>query len=317
MILDETFPEWGDSVYYTVDISKETTLFELLNHLYVLIPVLDNQKHYYIDRTEIDKLIKHGEGWLANHPEKEQIARRYLRNRKSYAREALERLTEVNPADAQEIEEPSLTSEDEVESNIHLNEERMGTVLSVLRSVKAETVLDLGCGEGRLLQLLVKEKQFKKILGLDVSIRSLEIASDRLHLQDMPSALKERIQLIHGSLMYRDRRLEGFDAAALVEVVEHFDEPRMRAFERVVFEFARPRTVILTTPNREYNVLWANIGPTRFRHSDHRFEWTRAEFSEWADRISEQYDYRVRFIPVGIEMKDIGSPTQMAIFSKS
>ncbi len=317
MILDETFPEWGDSVYYTVGISKETTLFELLNHLYVLIPVLDNQKHYYIDRTEIDKLIKHGEGWLANHPEKEQIARRYLRNRKSYAREALERLTEVNPADTQEIEEPSLTSEDEVESDIHLNEERIGTVLSVLRSVKAETVLDLGCGEGRLLQLLVKEKQFKKIVGLDVSIRALEIASDHLHLQDMPSALKERIQLIHGSLMYRDRRLEGFDAAALVEVVEHFDEPRLRAFERVIFEFTRPRTVILTTPNREYNVLWANIGPTRFRHGDHRFEWTRAEFLEWAGRISEQYDYGVRFLPVGIEIKNVGSPTQMALFSRA
>lgn len=316
-ILDETFPEWGDSVYYTVSIFKETTLWELLNHLYVLIPVLDNQKHYYIDRTEIDKLVKHGEGWLVNHPEKEQIARRYLKNRKSYAREALERLTEVNPADAQEIEETSPTSEDEVESDIHLNEERLGTVLSVLRSVQAETVLDLGCGEGGLLQLLLKEKQFKRIVGLDVSIRALEIASDHLHLHDMPSLLKERIQLIHGSLMYRDRRLDGFDAAVLVEVIEHFDEPRLKAFERVIFEFAKPRTVILTTPNREYNVLWTKIGPTKFRHGDHRFEWTRAEFSQWGEHITEQFGYKVRFVPVGVEMKNVGPPTQMAVFSKS
>jgi 3' terminal RNA ribose 2'-O-methyltransferase Hen1 len=314
--LDETFPDWGDSAYYTVDLCKETTLFELLNHLYVLIPVLDNQKHYYVDRTEVDKLIKHGEGWLANHPEKEQIARRYLRHRKSYAREALERLTEVNPADVQEVEEAPLTSEEDVESDIHLNEERLGTVLSILRSTRVESVLDLGCGEGRLLQLLLKEKQFKKIAGMDVSIRSLEIASDRLHLQDMPSAQRERIQLIHGSLMYRDRRFEGFDAAAVVEVIEHLDEPRLKAFERVVFEFAKPGTVILTTPNREYNVEWTNIGPTRFRHGDHRFEWTRSQFSEWAGCISGQFGYTFRLLQVGTEIKGIGSPTQMAIFSK-
>jgi 3' terminal RNA ribose 2'-O-methyltransferase Hen1 len=315
--LDAAFPEWGESVYYTVEISKETTLFELLNHLYVLIPVLDNQKHYYVDRSEIDKLIKHGEGWLANHPEKEQIARRYLRNRTSYTREALERLTEVNPAEAEENEEPSPTPEEDVETSIHLNEERLGTVLSVIRSVNAETILDLGCGEGRLLQLLLKERQFKKIVGMDVSIRSLEIASDRLHLQDLPPMQKDRIQLIHGSLMYRDRRLEGFDVAAVVEVIEHFDEPRLKAFERVVFELAKPRTVILTTPNREYNALWPKIGPTRFRHGDHRFEWTRSQFSEWAGRISDQFGYTVRFIPVGAEMKDVGPPTQMAIFSRT
>ena len=316
-ILDEAFPEWGESSYYTVEIYKETTLFELLNHLYVLVPVLDNQKHYYVDRSEIDKLIKHGEGWLANHPEKEQIARRYLRNRTSYTREALERLTDVNPAEAEGTEEPSPTPEEDVETSIHLNEERLGTVLSVLKSVKAENVVDLGCGEGRLLQLLLKEKQFRKILGLDVSIRSLEIASDRLHLQDLPPMQKERIQLIHGSLMYRDRRIEGFDAAAVVEVIEHFDEPRLKAFERVVFEFAKPRTVILTTPNREYNALWPKVGPDRLRHGDHRFEWTRNEFSEWAGRISGHFGYTVRFIPVGSEMKDIGPPTQMAIFSRA
>lgn len=316
-VLDEAFPEWGESAYYAVELSKQTTLVELLNHLYVLIPVLDNQKHYYVDKAEIDKLIKRGEGWLTNHPEKEQIARRYLKNRISYTREALERLTEVNPAEAEEIEEPVSTAEEDIESTIHLNEERLGAVLSVLRSVKAGSVLDLGCGEGRLLQLLLADKQFTRIVGMDVSIRSLEIASARLHLRDLPPMQKERIRLLHGSLMYRDKRFDGFDAAAIIEVIEHFDEPRLKAFERVVFELAKPRTVILTTPNREYNVMWENIGPSRLRHGDHRFEWTRNEFSEWAKHISEQFGYTVRFLPVGTEMKDIGPPTQMAIFSRN
>lgn len=315
-ILDETFPDWGDSVYYTVEISKETTIVELFNHLYVLVPVLDNQKHYYIDKSEIDKLLNRGEGWLANHPEKEQIARRYLKNRTSYTREALERLMEINPAEAEEVQEQTTTLENDIETSINLNEERLGTVLSVLKSVNAETVLDLGCGEGKLLRMLIKEKQFKRIVGMDVSIRSLEVASDRLNLPDLPPKQKERIQLIHGSLMYRDRRLEGFGAAAVIEVIEHLDEPRLRAFERVIFEFAKPKTVVLTTPNREYNVLWENVGTTKFRHGDHRFEWTRIEFSQWANRISEQYGYNVRFLPVGNEMPNVGAPTQMAIFNR-
>jgi len=314
-VLDPQFPDWGESAYYTVELAKTTTITELLNHLYVLIPVLDNQKHYYVDESEIDKLIKRGEGWLADHPEKEQIARRFLKNRTSYMREALERLMDVNPADDGEIEEKIDAVEGDVESSLNLNEERLGSVLAVLKSAGAASVVDLGCGEGKLLRMLLKEKQFRKIVGLDVSIRSLEKASDRLNLQDLPPMQKERIQLIHGSLMYRDRRLQDFDAAAIVEVIEHLDEPRLRAFERTVFEFARPRVIVLTTPNREYNVVWENVGPDKLRHSDHRFEWTRADFARWADAIGQRYGYTARFLPIGKEVNDIGAPTQMAIFS--
>jgi 3' terminal RNA ribose 2'-O-methyltransferase Hen1 len=313
--LDIQFPEWGESAYYTVELAKETTVTELFNHLYVMIPVLDNHKHYYVDKSEIDKLIKRGEGWLANHPEKETIARRFLKNRTSYTREALERLIEVNPSDEEEIED-KINVPDDVESSINLNEERLGSVLALLKSANAESVVDLGCGEGKLLRLLLKEKSFKKIIGLDVSIRSLEKASERLNLQDLAPMQKERIQLVHGSLMYRDSRLNGFDAAAIVEVIEHLDAPRLRAFERVVFEFAKPNMVIITSPNKEYNVLWENIGPDKFRHGDHRFEWTRAEFSEWATTIARKYGYTVRFLPIGKEAKGVGAPTQMAIFNK-
>lgn len=313
--LDEKFPEWGESAYYAVELAKQTTVMELLNHLYVLIPVLDDRKHYYVDRSEIDKLIRHGEGWLASHPEKEEIARRYLKHQMSYAREALKRLLDVNPEETEEDEEHSAATEADIEKSINLNEERLGTVLSVLKSASAESVIDLGCGEGKLLRLLLKEKMFKKIVGLDVSIRSLEKASERLRIDDLPPTQKERVQLIHGSLIYRDRRLNSFDAAALVEVIEHLDEPRLRAFERVVFEFARPKTIVVTTPNREYNVMWQNVGATQLRHRDHRFEWTRSEFSEWAHTIAQKYGYTVRFFPIGKEAKDVGTPTQMAVFS--
>ena len=124
-------------------------------------------------------------------------------------------------------------------------------VLQALASVDAKSVMDLGCGEGKLLRELLKDKQFEEIVGMDVSIRSLESARDRLKLDRLPERQAARIKLLHGSLSYRDRRLERFDSAAVVEVVEHLDPPRLSAFERAVFEFARPSTVVVTTPNRQ------------------------------------------------------------------
>lgn len=314
--LDTYFPDWGDSVYYSVELKKETTLAELFNHLYVLVPVLDNQKHYYIDKAEIDKLITCGEGWLAQHPEKQVIAQRFLKHKISFATEALARLMEINPTEEEEDRDIPNVPE-EIENTLRLNEVRLGAVLSVLKAAHVESVIDLGCGEGKLLRLLLQEKQFKKIVGVEVSIRALEKASERLKLPDLPPLQKERIQLMHGSLLYRDRRFQGFGAATLIEVIEHLDADRLQAFERVVFEFAQPKIVILTTPNREYNVVWPHLGGQKLRHGDHRFEWTRAEFTEWAHRIALKYHYAVRFLPVGQEMKELGAPTQMAIFNQS
>ena len=147
---------------------------------------------------------------------------------------------------------------------------------------------------------LLADKQFTNIVGMDISIRSLELAHRRLKLDRLPSMQRDRIRLIHGALTYRDERLAGFDAAAVVEVIEHLDPARLSAFERVVFQHARPRTVVLTTPNREYNVVWETLPAGAMRHGDHRFEWTRAEFQEWANRVAEQFNYFVRFLPVGL-----------------
>jgi 3' terminal RNA ribose 2'-O-methyltransferase Hen1 len=325
--LDECFPEWGESPYYAVTVQKTTTLADLLTHLYVLIPVFDNAKHYWIGDDEMEKLLAKGEGWLAGHPEKEEITRRYLKFQPSLFREALARLVqEEEPQEAVDDDHRAEQPEEALEKPLSLNDQRLGSVMAALRASGAKRVLDLGCGEAKLIRELLKEKQFEEVVGLDVSIRSLELAQRRLKLERLPTfsllpcggegpgVRGPRVKLIHGSLMYRDKRLEGFDAAAAVEVVEHLDPPRLSAFERVLFEFARPRTVVMTTPNREFNVKWEALGAGRFRHPDHRFEWTRQELQDWARGITTRFGYSVRFVGVGPEDDKLGPPTQMAIF---
>src|ERR1700730_16262084 len=280
--LDEKFPEWGEGPYYTVEIAKDVTLQDLITHLYVLIPVLDADKHYWVGQDEVEKLLRHGEGWLQAHPEREAIVNRYLRGQRKLTREALARLTEdesIDPeADLVSIEQQKTA----IEAPIRLNDVRLQEVLSELRASGAKRVLDLGCGEGKLIRELLKDRQFEEIVGMDVSYRRLEVAGERLHLETMPPKQKERIKLIQGSLMYRDKRLAGFDAAAIVEVIEHLDEPRLAAFERVLFQFARPATAVVTSPNVEYNLKFETLPAGRFRHRDHRFEWTREPFPRWA-----------------------------------
>jgi 3' terminal RNA ribose 2'-O-methyltransferase Hen1 len=316
--LDERFPEWGESPYFSATIAKETTLADLLTHLYVLVPVFDNQKHYFVGGDEMEKLLARGAGWLAGHPEKEEITRRYLKFRPSLYRQALARLVqEDQPAEAEgDGPRPADRAEEVLERPLSLNEQRLGAVLAALRARGARRVLDLGCGEGKLLRELLKDKQFEEVVGMDVSIRSLETARDRLKLDRLPERQAARIRLVHGSLTYRDRRLQGFDAAAVVEVVEHLDPPRLLAFERALFEFARPGAVVLTTPNREYNVTWEDVGAGRLRHPDHRFEWTRLEFRDWAEGVAGRFGYSVRFLPVGPVDEVLGPPTQMAVFER-
>jgi 3' terminal RNA ribose 2'-O-methyltransferase Hen1 len=310
--LDPQFPEWGQSRYYRLTLEARVPLRQLLTHLYVLLPVLDNDKHYWVGDDEVEKLLRRGEGWLSQHPERNLITRRYLKHRRNLVNDALSRLVEDDP-DPDETEQARAEEEAEVEAKISLNEQRLGTVLAALKQTDAKRVLDLGCGEGRMLQLLLKEKQFKEIIGMDVSYRSLEIAQDRLNLERLPTLQRNRIKLLHGSLIYRDKRLAGYDAASVVEVIEHLDPPRLAAFERVLFECARPKHVVITTPNAEYNVKWETLPAGQFRQKDHRFEWTRAEFQNWARRVAKRHNYSVRFVPVGPDDPKVGSPTQMAV----
>jgi 3' terminal RNA ribose 2'-O-methyltransferase Hen1 len=316
--LDSQFPEWGESRYFAVTISKTTTLAELLTHLYVLIPVFDNAKHYWIGDDELEKLLAKGAGWLPGHPEKEEITRRYLKFQPSLFREAIARLVEPE-GDTETVDEetPDKDADEKLERPLSLNDQRHGTVLAALRATGARRVLDLGCGEGKLLRELMKEKQFQEIVGLDVAISALEVAHRRLKLDRQSEEKAPRVKLLHGSLMYRDKRLAGFDAAAIVEVIEHLDPPRLAAFERVLFEFARPKAVILTTPNREFNVKWETLPAGQLRHGDHRFEWTRQQFQDWAQRVADRFHYRVRYMAIGPEDADVGAPTQMGIFERT
>jgi 3' terminal RNA ribose 2'-O-methyltransferase Hen1 len=312
--LDEQFPNWGNSPYFTVELQGTVRLQDLLSHLYVLIPVLDDEKHYWVGDDEVDKLLRHGQGWLATHPEQQQIAKRYLKRQGRLVRTALSQLVEEdNPAD--ETEEKHELEEAAVEKPISLNQQRLEAVLAALKASGAKRILDLGCGEGRLLKELLQDKTFEEIVGVDVSYRALEIAQERLHLEWLTEQQRQRIKLIQGSLTYRDQRLSGYDAATVVEVIEHLDQPRLAGFERSLFEFARPTIVIVTTPNVEYNVKFENLPAGKFRHKDHRFEWTRAEFQAWANQVAERCGYRVEFLPVGLEDADVGAPTQMGVFT--
>ena len=314
--LDEKFPEWGESNCYTVELEQEISLQKLLTHLYVLIPVLDAEKHYWVGQDEVDKLLRHGEGWLQAHPERELIVKRYLRYQKHLATEALARLIGDEEANPEAEQEKKAEQEEAIEKPILLNQLRLEAVTQAVTASGASHVIDLGCGEGRLLRELLKHKQFQEIAGMDVSHRSLEVASERLHLDTMPPKQKERIRLFQGSLMYKDKRLAGFEAATVVEVIEHLDPPRLAAFERIVFEHAKPNTIIITTPNVEYNVRFETLPAGQFRHKDHRFEWTREQFQSWAEGLAQRYGYAVVFSPIGNEDAEVGAPTQMGVFTK-
>lgn len=314
--LDPAFPEWGESRYHALTLKGTLRLKDMLSHLYVLIPVLDLDKHYYIDDAEVEKLLDKGEGWLQQHPEREQIARRYLPRRRGLARQAIAQLVQEDGIDPDAEDEAHGRAEEVLEERISLDERRRGVVLSVLREAGARRVIDLGCGEGKLLRALLDHKDFEQIVGVDVSPRVLEVAERRLKLDRMPPMKRQRIQLLQGSLIYRDERFAGFDAACLIEVIEHLDRPRLGHLERVVFECARPQHVLVTTPNREYNALFDGLPEGKLRHADHRFEWTREEFRSWADATAERHGYSVRYLPIGDLHPELGAPTQMGVFSR-
>ncbi|MFI7698932.1 3' terminal RNA ribose 2'-O-methyltransferase Hen1 [Nonomuraea sp. NPDC049480] len=366
--LDEGFPEWGESRYVRLTLRGDARLADALNHLYVLLPVLDDGKHYWIAPDEVDKLIRAGEGWLRGHPERGLITRRYLGRRWALARTALARLAELGDETEDELE-PAVSEEAPAEETAAdemaaaeaearagepegadamggvpaegtpagtagaldaevgaaageesrpkakpLNLQRREAVLARLEELGAVSVIDLGCGQGELVGALLARPRFARVAGTDVSSMALTIAARKLRLDRMPDAKRARLTLFQGALTYTDKRLKGYDAAVLMEVVEHVDPPRLAALERVVFGQARPQHVLVTTPNVEYNVRYEFL--TGLRHPDHRFEWTRAEFASWATRVAAEHGYQVAFEPVGDDDPEVGPPTQMGVFTR-
>lgn len=314
--VDPAEPNGDESPYVTLTLEGRLRLKDALTHLYVLVPVLDDSKHYYIGNAEVEKLLEKGEGWLDAHPQRELIVSRYLTRRRPLIREALARLTgtesdEDASAEARDGEEAAL------EQPLHLKDERMRAVVNALLESGVTSVADLGCGEGRLLRELLRQKQFERIAGVDVSVRALERAEQNLKLDEISDRQRGRIQLLQGALTYRDERLRGYQAAMLIEVIEHVDPDRLEALERAVFEYMNPEVVVVTTPNREYNVRFENLKPGALRHADHRFEWSRAEFAEWVENVTSRFPYRAEISPVGEEDDALGAPTQMAVFRRT
>jgi SAM-dependent methyltransferase len=398
IILDEAMPEWGYSQYVDLRLVGRLRLADALNHLYVLLPVLDDDKHYWVSADEVDKLVRAGAGWLATHPDKALITRRYLAHQAGFTHSALDRLAEVDDVEpavfdnavagpevagpevagpevagpevagpevagpevaGPEVAGPEVADRAGAESSAAdgavaagpasdravadravadsvmgadtsgpdvdaggadrpapLAEQRRAAVLAVLQEVGAKRVGDLGCGEGALVATLLADRSFTDVVATDVSARALGILSRRLRLDQMPEAKRRHLTLFQSSLTYRDDRLKGLDAAVLMEVVEHVDPPRLAALERCVLGHAAPATVIVTTPNAEHNVRYENLPAGDFRHHDHRFEWTRAEFAAWAEHAADRFGYTVRLLPVGADDPDVGPPTQLAVFTR-
>ena len=319
MPLDPEIPSWGDSRYLDVHLTGDVRLADALNHLYVMLPVLDDSKHYWVSTDEVDKLIRAGGEWLAAHPEKALITRRYLQHRRELTRDAMARLADVDDTEPEELDNALEGARvlEEPDRPVPLNEQRRGAVLAAVRASGARRVGDLGCGEGVLVADLLADRSITQVVATDVSARALQIAARKLKLDRMSAPQRERIEIFQSSLTYRDQRLAGLDAAVLMEVIEHVDPPRLPAIERAVFGHAAPATVIVTTPNVEHNVRFETLPEGVMRHRDHRFEWTRAEFAAWADRICAAHTYSVRLLPVGTDDPEVGPPTQMAVFTRS
>ena len=334
--LDPELPEWGDSRYLTVRLTGQVRLADALSHLYVLLPVLDDSKHYWVDDAEIDKLIRAAGGWLAAHPERDLITHRYLAHQRTLTASAVARLAEVDDTEPEALDnavpDGAAEADGPAPPRVTLAQERREGVLAVLRdTVLRDTVLhdsaprnsgaarvaDLGCGEGRLVAMLLREPSVARVLGVNVSHRALERTAQRLHLDTMPERQRDRVDLLQSSLTYADARLAGLDAAVLMEVIEHVDPPRLGALEQTVFGVARPGTVVVTTPNAEHNVRFPDLPPGAMRHPDHRFEWTRSQFRDWSAGVAGRRGYQVRFLPIGADDPEVGPPTQLAVFTRA
>lgn len=308
-------PGGEESRYVKLKLTGTARLSALLNQLYVLIPVLDDDKHYWVGEDEVNKLLARGEGWLAEHPARELIVQRYLIHRRSLAHLALARLA-PETEEEEAAPESRAAPEDNLERPIRLNDARMSAIVEALRELGAKRIADLGCGEGKLLSRLARERWIEQAIGVDASVIALERASKRLRLNEAGGPPEGKIQLFHGALTYRDKRIAGLDAAALVEVIEHLDPDRLPALARVLFGEEKPKNVVVTTPNAEYNALFPNLAPGAFRHPDHRFEWTREQFRTWVKSIEDDYGYRAELRDIGEVDEVHGAPSQMAVFKR-
>ncbi|MFQ4150194.1 3' terminal RNA ribose 2'-O-methyltransferase Hen1 [Arthrobacter sp. LAPM80] len=312
--LDPDYHLWDDSRYSSLVLTGMVPLHAALRQLYVLLPVLDDSKHYWVTEDESKKLVRQGEGWLPGHPERGLISHRYLAHQQDLVAVADARIAGETYVPAENTTAPSPSTGAPAQP---LRVQRAEAVMTALKDCGAHQVVDVGSGSGALLRRMQEDRFFTRILGTDVSAHPLEQAARAMNLDELADTDKARIGLLHSSVLYRDERIEGFDAMVLMEVIEHIEPSRLSALEDSIFAGAAPPTVIVTTPNAEYNHLYLALAEGSLRHDDHRFEWTRAEFAQWAEAVAERQGYGVEYRPVGEASVSAGAPTQMAIFRKA
>lgn len=279
-------------------LSGSQTLQDALRHLFVLIPVIDNYKHYFIDEKEIEKLERYGEGWLEGHPLRDMIYRQALRFKEIYS------LVEGSNPDA---------AADQPAKKVRLNDLRYEKIVETAQSLDPKTIVDFGSGEGKLSVRLAFMDGVKEILAVEPSEAENLKAKRRFDkAKEVPGFVEPKT--LWGSLFYYDERLKGKDLIVLCEVIEHIDEQRLpKAMDLILHQYA-PKSFIITTPNREYNDVYDM--EDHFRHDDHRFEWTREEFQTWCKERNHQHLYELEFFGIGEEHPSQGFPTQMCVFKR-
>jgi 3' terminal RNA ribose 2'-O-methyltransferase Hen1 len=303
-----TFAGWGESPYHAVKITARTKLKDLVSQLYLLLPVLDDDENYEVGDEKLVKLIERREGWLRTHPERDRIAKRYTKPENRWVEHTVARVVAADTDDLAADDDEADRRQKAAETP-DLEKLRTAAVMTALREASARRVADLACGTGTLMKALLPEPRFKQVIGIDASIRALDIARVRLAIEKLPPEGRERVGLHQGAPTYRDAKLAGLDAICLVDYLERIDRSKLPALERVVFEFAKPTTVVFTTANADH-------GTPRPAHSPHASEWTRTAFEEWATETASRFGYEVRFVAIGPKHEQQGSPSQMAVWTR-
>jgi 3' terminal RNA ribose 2'-O-methyltransferase Hen1 len=260
---------------------------------------------------DVDKLLRYGDGWLDTHPQKEWIVKRYVGYKKGLVKNALaELVTET----AESTEQTDEKKDETVVAKTPLGKLRYSAFADLIAKRGITEVVDMGAGEGRLLELLVQNKNLKTILACEPTEMGLLKMRRNFEIWERKGRVKVNPEIIQSSLFYVDERLVGKECLALCEVIEHIDIDRIDDVMSIVLSKYAPKTFLMSTPNIEYNVVYELEG---FRHSDHRFEMTRTEFETFCQKHASSHGYEVSFTGIGDTHETLGQPTQLAIFTAS
>jgi 3' terminal RNA ribose 2'-O-methyltransferase Hen1 len=293
---------------HTLTLRGEVTLQDALTHLYVLLPALDPARHYFYGESEVQKLLDKSQNWLEQHPARELIVGRYLSKSRELRETALQQFETAD-------DDETVAEGDVPDEPVSAHDERHQRIVEIVRGAGDVSVVDLGCGEGKLLERLSKLPGKLEITGVEPAMRDLDKAHRALS-RNPGKQMDPRIKLKHGSILYADDQLKGFDIAILSEVIEHIDPERLDHAERCVFGFMQPRKVVVTTPNASFNEMFG-LEEGRFRHRDHRFEWTETEVTAWCGRIGRDYGYSYELGGAGGYEPAFGHLSHFIVFEKA